>query len=617
MKAIKLFIYLFSIFCISQTNTFQGNAVFTPEHLKQLGDRIILFSNGQFTPDSGDYNDMNSFYRGAEEYHSDYQTYGYATTDFRRWFATENPIPPCGPWANQYGANAEIFENSAAYNSSNRIAGKAYSDWAVLNKHFAARFAAATKGRPETIVFRGQNRIAADVSQELFNYVWLGILADAQSNLLDPSRGGLLRTAGEPTRPNATYGQTDGRYPRNIAVFDTQCSPWFQLAGSIFRDLTDFSLIVGNVTHPSYTAIYEGSFTNLDYVKEWFEDFYEFYYIWVDRMMIQGLGTGWKEGNYNLAGSWVGPLGGSTTPGSTSRQSHTYFDYQGNPTGNEVSVMQANVLNNRQLEHVGYIAAYGLIFNIPEMNALSFHMWDMYLKYLVFSNGIQAETYRFYDFQNVQNYPASGAGVGFNYLSGNMTNWGLVCHMHAVAVNNGFQGVTDVGKFYDHTTSGGTSDFPNYASEDTDGGQKNFKLLIDTYAKYFKTTANGGFAPAFTNDPNAQYVEHSVVMDAQRNVFTNFVDLANLYYQDTGLYDYADMNPAAGFAFPKAHYPTTVNTGGFEQWQHGNGFGNSLAVYTFKDFINVFNGVIPTLPDLPVLITNDSKTFYEDFYIEN
>lgn len=323
----------------------------------------------------------------------------------------------------------------------------------------------------------------------------------------------------------------------------TWVEKWLRAYGRVIKLLRDTS----NITQTEETQI-----------QTFFLRMAQFFANRVENNHNAFYGSGWRSNNWNLALD-VGHLSGGV---------FSYFDSSG--TGYlETHAASTSVHNNRWWDMIAYIGAYGVYFQDTVYEDLAFDCFTAWVKLGLFADGTSQEWHR------------QSSGIIYGNTIGNHVV--KLAFDHAVATDQGFS-TQPIGKYFDYTTSeGSTALFGGWITDETDGGNKGIYLFLENYGKYFQGV-NG-------HNPLRYMGGNPIPVNQWHG--TAHTSLANLYYRDQYLQDYATYNTSSNFA----PY-TRTEAGAWQEESYGWPWGKSNATgLYFRDISepSVFgqNNVLP------------------------
>lgn len=531
-----------------------GNTTFTPPQLDEMNRRLDVgglyvdtnFNNQRF------FGDGNQIRAGAEEFLNQEQNGGFVN-EFT-WSHPGRPIPEydAGPW-----------EPTPPYSP----AGSATLNLEFI--HYASVLSAVWKGRTASITFSGETKSKDAHAQDLARAVFDVILRRSQDPKLD-------------------FGDT-GRWARGTTA---DGNPHFITMSKMSKYLTSFSLIYDQL------GGYSSYVNNVSLVDTWFSDAAAFGY---DRSVQRAnriLGANWRSfapNSYAVNNSLENPR----LPAGNS-QNHTHYNSAG--VGQySVSNAQVNSMTNRMMDFASYVSNYGALYNNQFYKDYAWDVFRCVMMIQVFPDGTYAEWYRSWD---------ANPTIGITYATLSIFKVVADAYRHAVGVQNGVVGLTDIGKYYDYTTSIGTDElYSVYRATSTSGGNKGIRLMVENMSKWYRTTANGGWS-------DVRYAEGGNFIDSYNKPFTVFASMANTYYQDPVITDYYKFNTAAGYTGSMGWFNGfgVASAGAWTEHSLGLGWAESglLGGYwgTAEMEGIVFNGVVPPTTEPENNIRNNSSLVY-------
>lgn len=241
------------------------------------------------------------------------------------------------------------------------------------------------------------------------------------------------------------------------------------------------------------------------------------------------------------------PINNSFVQQNYSGATYTYYDSSGNNGVNLIGRLQSTTCNNRAWDAWSFLGNYGTHFNNATYRDKNFELFKYYFQVGVFPDGTSNEWYRAMD--------GFTSSIGFNYITVVAGHIAHNCQLHAVAVTNGLPGVSDVGKYYDYTTSIGTDELiTSYLQTSTSGGAKGPFQYFDNWRRYFLTPVNGGFE-------GQRFTDSAEQINAYSRPYTGVVTMMNGYYNNQSFSDWVDMDTNEGFKYGNLAYPGTYPDG--------------------------------------------------------
>nr|MBX2849806.1 hypothetical protein [Acidiferrobacterales bacterium] len=257
---------------------------------------------------------------------------------------------------------------------------------------------------------------------------------------------------------------------------------------------------------------------------------------------------------------------------------------------NRLTQLQSGPFNNRVWDFVALVHSYGVYFNDAESRQFAWDFFTQFLQLAVFPDGTLAEWYRSHDRNPNQ-------GLTYNYTT--LMHVVKVAQTHAVAVENRLPGMTERGKFYDYVTALGTDQkVPNYPGSSTSGGQKGIRQMLVNLSRYHRAPEDGGYLGIRKAENFAPY--QSILYR-----YSIVPAIANSYYQDRALEDYAAFNVDAGYPGPDTHRGGlgSKNWGSWSEHTWG-AWGTGYGIGLYAGIPNVFS---PTVEELCVPIMTNTK----------
>ena len=360
--------------------------------------------------------------------------------------------------------------------------------------------------------------------------VWSELHALALDDKLDASNGGIEREFGEPKRENPTFGTV--RRHNYDADHDTH--PYFMWASKLEQYLHSYGIIYDLIKQDSNYKSQE------QIVNYWFKDWADFMMSVSDNRAKRYLGEKWRKFSRDYKNS-------TFYSGAGKNQTHAYFDSNGNNGQLRISTAQSGALSNRSFDRVAFIAAFGTYFNSPIHRDFAFDYFKAGIQIGMFPDGTWNEWYRSHD---------GKTNLGGDYTFTTLMHFVIMAQNHAVAVNNGFKGVSDPGKYYDYVTSEGSDErMPAYASSSTSGGKKGILLGLMNLSKYYRSKDSDGYI-------NIRYNEAGKSYNLRGLPFHLPTAIANTYYKNQGLYDFYKFIPSAGYGSVKLKPNKSANIRG-------------------------------------------------------
>ena len=400
--------------------------------------------------------------------------------------------------------------------------------------HYAAIISYIWNGRSESATLNGVTQSKDAHAQELAEAVW-DVIVTAHN------------------RPELDIADT-ARWVRNTA----DGNPHFQAISKFAKFLASYAIIQDQLTgYANYTS-------NVTSVDAWFAAAADFCYQRANNRINSQFGSGWENFNTNSFNT------NASIYSAFNSQSFTHFNSSGvGAPGYEITTHQASGLNNRMMDFVDYVSIYGVHYNDTFYKDFSFNVFRLQMAVGTFSDGTFNEWYRSYD---------GDPTVGYTYATLTIFKLVAMAHHHAVAVQNGLTGVSNIGLYYDYTSSLGSDElYSSYVGGSTSGGNKGIRLLLDNLSRYYRQSAQGGFL-------DTRFAEGGNSMDitADYRPYTIMVAMANSYYDDSDLNDYWNMRTSAGYdgmGWDEGGIQQARNAGPYSEHSIGLSWGVSGSVY--------------------------------------
>ncbi len=274
--------------------------------------------------------------------------------------------------------------------------------------------------------------------------------------------------------------------------------------------------------------------TERNRLDQWFEDCKDWDYSIVDHNYKQYWGDSWQSDVFS-----VNSLANVALPDSDGNSTYSNPPFKisdGNggfvyPNGYLQTKLQPWTMAASRWRYGNYLMRYGCAYNDSACREMSFEVNKMYLEFAVWPDGTNIDANRIL---RTQLWKAT-----HNYIIGAIAQLLTTAYIFKVAKVNGLAGMEAFtgNEVYDFTTSSGFSSYPSlsgYVGGDTAGGQKNIKLVMDAYLKWFKQShgdGSGGWNPPryspFSSD-NVLIGNHG----ANDRNFISVYAFANSYYDD-------------------------------------------------------------------------------------
>ncbi len=513
----KYLILLFPFFVFGQTLTIGGNGMVTPPQKVEILKRWNNLTGTFPTTQTGYSNTGQEIKDGAATFRLDVITNGVADRGRYNWMYSGSGAIP----------NSNTYSPSTVWSPCGTCKQNIhYAAWeAYLNDDTALALA-----------------------------VWGELYAVASDDNLDYSNGGSARSGGEPPRNNPTHG-TATRY-----VYTGQANndshPFFILASKMEQYLHTYGIIYDLIKNDATFQSQE------QFVNWWFKDYADLMYDNCQNRFDQYLGP--KSTWQNFSNDW---RNSSPYSGAGNNQTHAYFNSSGSTGFYRIGTLQSGSWSNRMWDKIAYVGAFGTYFNDATYQTWAFDAFKGFLQTGVFADGTPSEWYRSYGGPNL-----SEVTKGMDYISTTMMHITAMAHNHAVAVYNGFPGVTDLGKFYDYSTSEGTDErCTAYAAASTSGGNKSILSVLKHVRLYYLSGANGGYADNRYNENGYAYN----LTSSGRNMTRPLpAAMANQYYNDQDLKDWYLMETSLGYR----QADTDVSAQNFRPSDMGESWGKAGAM---------------------------------------
>lgn len=495
MKNITYILLLFPLICLGQA--ILGQATFTQPQLDEMWSRYQ--NNGPFfNAANGIAGNGAEIFTSAEDFLLEEESGSFAHE--WDWVASTTPLST---------------EPNSGFNSEPRPGGDADAgpDRSVDYDNYAAIVCAVFKNRADVITFAGQT-LSADAHSER--------IAIAVRDLL-------IRRASD---PEYDFGNQT-KYPYDQATRGTIVSnnPFFIMTAKLDKYLIAYSL--------TYDKMPNGSnFTLLD---NWFLDIANWCNAGLDDIYVSMIGETPPFANIPRA------IDNAFVQDNYSGATYTHYDSSGNNGVNLIGRLQSTTCNNRMWDFITFLGTYGTLYNNSTFRDKNWELFKYYFQVGVFPDGTSNEWYR-----------ASGSSdgsSGMNYITVVAGQIVRNADFHAVAVTNGIPGVSDVGQYYEYTTSIGTDELiSGYNQTSTSGGSKGVFAYLDNWRKYFLTPADGGFEGVRHTDTGGQ-------INAYRLPYTVVIAMANSYYNNQDFTNFENMDTNEGFKYGNLSYPGTYPDG--------------------------------------------------------
>jgi len=279
----------------------------------------------------------------------------------------------------------------------------------------------------------------------------------------------------------------------------------------------------------------ELSGTEENEVETWFQRYKELAETATKNRIDAAFGSGWEN---SLSLTW-GNFENQLYPSSATGTATPITDAAGTVDSRFVMILGQDYFNNRQWDAIKYIHAWAIENNDTTSEYWTRQFLKMAIKFGTFPDGTFWELYR-----NRDTEPTTG--IFYTNISLN----GMIQMAHLDAMVNNYPS----DKLYDYSTSDGvangttTNSLNAYTGSGTTDGttQKTLETMILAQAKYYRTSANGGWTPEryFTSfDGNT-----TTLLDPE-GVFQPSVQaaLANLYYKNSSIQDYYLFNTVQNY----------------------------------------------------------------------
>ena len=211
-------------------------------------------------------------------------------------------------------------------------------------------------------------------------------------------------------------------------------------------------------------------------------------------------------------------------------------DINGNPY-NEYQVSQVMSLQNTAWDWIDVIDIYGVHYNVTLYKDWVKKAWEYYFIANIYPDGINQELYRgYYRASDVFRY----ANWGMFYTPVTLASLTKIAHAWATAVENGVEGTSDAGWFYDFTTTKGL-EHPdiydsNYCCAPTgDGTPKGLRIALVAHARFLAQGSPQSNSTEWGHSSNhgRRYYNNQQLLTGNNNYqFTNPFALANCWYND-------------------------------------------------------------------------------------
>ena len=506
--------------------TILGQATFTDSQITEMQTRLAS-TTGLFK--STDYNNQNfngdgdDILYGAETFLNEEEATSYE-----------------GQWDWSYDGALAVELQNGDYESlptaATDASGNRYEPASVDYIHMAAVIAKVWDGDATSVTFSGQTKSkdlhALDLAESVFD-----VLNDQRQD------------------PGLDFTDT-GNYPTNLPnTLNVVSYNLFYYASKMSKYMESYSLVYDQLSG------YSPFTTNFASVETWFGDANTFFYDRLGDINNQVFGIRLPE---NITGI-------TTTAGTG------WNDHQGNFKYYNVSGVGVDkitnglrwVFQNRNWDLINYVGGYGVLFNNTNSRTFVWEMYKLTFKLIYSSDGTHSEWYR----------ATSGSQFtetnGMHYVNINLWRHAKAAYTHAVAVENGLTGLTDIGQFFDYTTSDGSDEiYTDFDGTSTNGGPKGLLMALKHFSGAYRTVAEGGWQDERWGDAGKTYL---LGQDDYRPT-TIAAAMANTYYDDTDLETFY-MHASGGY--PGMRYyndglsPSITGVGAWHQHTLATGWGES------------------------------------------
>ncbi len=479
-RLICIILLIIPLFSIGQNIV--GQALLTESQIAEINIRLSNIEGDYVSTNynnNGFYGDGNEVLSGAETFLNEEESTGYHC----QWTYFTNYVSNSRDSIN---SNGEPFaKNLPEYKGVN---------WRSLCTeyiHYAAYMARVWRDETDRINFSGITKTKREHAIDLANAVINVLNEQANDSLLDWGN-------------TARFVQTSAYIGNPLFISMTKMSKYL-----------DSYAYVAQVVTTDNNDVYEKMLG----IEQWIKNAVEYAYLKQQIRNENAFGAKLPENITNTTLQTVGL-------GYNKQHNNTYVYYDINGVGQQVSTLGVRyAINNRNWDFIGLIANYGILFNHTEYKKFAKEMFKLALKVGVMPDGTWFEWDR-----GTLSSPTNGT----TYTGLTMYHLAKIAYNHAVAVENGLDGMTNKGEFFDYTTSEGSSELymgnSGYEGPNTSGGEKNLKLMLKNFLKHYRNEEDGGFI-------GVRFAEGGKDPETlTRNPLVG-VAMANTYYQDQNLKD--------------------------------------------------------------------------------
>ena len=498
MKALTLFLLLFSIVSCNGQLKMKAQGVFTASDAEVFSNRILC--NYTYT---GHIDEAEMIKNDVSNFYNDVVVNGGA--DRGRWdnFYGMNGLLPLNP-----GTAAQQYEPH--YTRANRAQSGTFpnENYSSERLHEAAILAFALNKADSDFQIGEVSKNSKIIAKELSLGIWQEIVAMAIDDKLDASNGGRERLSGEPERNNSSFGQTvrfdhTAQASKSDRAGIQRGEPYYISAMKMVKVLHSYGLIKEIIET-------ENDFLeNESFVNYWIQDWVRWAYGQYNRFFVNSFGSNWRDFEKNYSPT-------SSFEGSGSDQAYTYYDGNGNGI-NRVTEAQRFTLNNRELIYPLLVKTFATYFDVKELEDWAFDVFKVYIALGVYPDGTHHEMYRLGSNQIANDFPMVYPELSTAILLA----W---ARTHEVGVQNG--SLSNAQKYWAYSSSLGSEElYQNAWETSTSGGQKGLEMVLENIAGYLKSDEDGGFV-------GKRYNQNGILLDNRNQTMTAIYAMAERYYDN-------------------------------------------------------------------------------------